>query len=136
MHYTVEIHHDQRILCVRVSGTIAWANALGLSREMRETARKYEYGILCDVREAALHAGIDELYRYPRETEFLKDPALKSIRVALLTSHGKDEHSWEFYEETAKGAGVRVRVFLEDEQAALAWASGIAPDHYERPLSW
>jgi len=136
MDYTITIDKNRHIVVARVSGVLDWENAQVFSREVRETARQHGYNILVDLRQSSMETDIYEIYRFPRESETLKDPSLKSIKMALLVSHGKDEFSYEFYQETAQSAGVPTRVFFDDEQAALEWLTGTGPNQLERPTSW
>jgi len=128
MDYSITLDEDQHIVVAKVSGIINWENAPALSKEIRETAHQHGYNILIDMRQTTMEADIYEIYRYPRESEYLQDPTLKSIKTALVVSFGKDEFNWEFYQETAQSAGIPTRVFFDDEEAALEWLVSKGPD--------
>lgn len=123
LEFTTDIDHELGLVLIRVRGEINTTNAKSVSLRAREEAHMHGYGILYDFRAVKLDASFADLYRYPREALALTDKALKAPRGSILISKGKDEALWKFFEDATQNMGVNNRVFVEDEKAALEWAS-------------
>ena len=124
LEFTTDIDHELGLILIRVRGEMNTTNAKDVSLRAREEAHMHGYGILYDFRAVKLDTSFADLYRYPREALALTDKALKAPRGSILISKGKDEAQWKFFEEATQNMGVNDRVFIEDEKAALEWASG------------
>ena len=124
LEFTTDLDHELGLVLVRVRGRINTTNAKDVSLRAREEAHMHGYGVLFDFRAVSMDASFADLYRYPREAPAPTDKALKVPRCSLLISKGKDEAHWKFFEDATRSAGVNDRLFVEDEKAALEWASG------------
>ena len=124
LEFTTDLDHELGVVMVRARGTMNPTNAPEVSLVGREEGHMHGYGVFFDIRAVNLDASFADLYRYPREVKALTDKNLKAPRCALLVKKGKDEAHWKFFEDAVQNAGVNDRVFVEDETAALEWASG------------
>lgn len=118
------VDHADRVIRVRIQGSIQPSNAWKLPKRPRLLASRWHYGIYYDCRGVDLKATPVELYKLPRTADVLTDPERKRWRAAFLVSTDATEDLWDFYVTTARNCGVNCRLFLDDERAALTWATG------------
>ncbi len=122
--YTIKLDDVFHVVYIEANGILDFSNGQELSITARETASKYNYGIFYDFRDVFLDVSIANIYRLPRENKAVEDIHHRCIRAAFLISSGEQVANWEFYETVSKNCGVLNRVFIEDEENALKWASG------------
>jgi hypothetical protein len=112
---------ERCIVVARAEGTIDQALAVAMVGEARRASAQCGHNILYDMRDARpgdMSAG--GLFWMPRQVKALQSPEAKRVRVALL--HPPQFVAMANYWEDAFGnAGLRVRAFVEDEGAAVAW---------------
>ena len=77
--------------------------------------------MLYDVINVSLGVGIFDAYYYPRDIETLyEDPKHRYGKAAIV--YKADKEFWEFFETTARNAGVNVKLFRKREEA-IEWLS-------------
>ncbi len=121
----VDLNYEQKIVRVACSGILNMSMAPEVSKSGRMTARNLGMNLLFDFRGLELDVDKVDIYNFPRQTDALQDPELKTLAVALLVKAGEDEENWKFYETTSRNAGVNVRVFVDNEPAAVEWLVGL-----------
>ena len=122
MEYDVKIDaRNQVVLCV-CKGTLNLASAKAMTRDVRKQSFELGYGLLYDVTNVSLGVGIVDAYSYPRDTaELYEDPRHRYGKAAI--TYKADKEFWEFFETTARNAGVNVKLFRKREEA-IEWLSG------------
>ena len=124
LEYSTDLDHELGVVLLRARGEMNWDNAREVSLRAREEAVMHGFGVFFDFRAVTLDASFAEMYRFPREAQSMVDSALRAPKCALLIRGGKDEAHWRFFEDSTQNAGLNDKVFIEDEKAALEWASG------------
>ena len=121
MEYDVKIDdRNQVVLCV-CKGMLELASAKAMTRDVREQSFALGYGLLYDVTNVSLGVGIVDAYSYPRDTaDLYEDPRHRYGKAAII--YEGDKEFWEFFETTARNAGVNVKLFRKREEA-IEWLS-------------
>lgn len=124
MNYTVDIDNKNKVVLCTCRGMLDLASAKSMTRDVRKRAYELGYGLVYDVTNVSLEVGITDAYSFPRDEDIYED--LKHRRGKAAVVYKNDKDFWEFFETTARNAGVDVLVFSEIEEA-LKWLSGKQP---------
>lgn len=89
--------------------------------ESRVAAAKTDSVLLYDVRQSTAKVSLADWFFLPRRLDALKNPEARSRKVAVIVS-SDDLADYRFYEDVARNAGLRFRVFL-NEIEATGWLS-------------
>lgn len=117
--YDVLLDDDLKLVRVTARGHLSKPLGYEIITKARMLAAEKGYGILCDVRDAALQVGLGDWFFLPRELDVLQSGATRNVRVAVVIPPEAVEE-YRFYEDVTANVGLTFRVFL-DEQAAVAW---------------
>jgi hypothetical protein len=125
MEYDVEIDDRNHVVLCVCKGTLELASAKAMTRDVRKQSFELGYGLLYDVTSVSLGVGIVDAYSYPRDiTTLYEDPTHRSGKAAII--YKADKKFWEFFEMTARNAGVNVKLFRKREEA-IKWLSAEKP---------
>ena len=121
MEYDVEINKKNKVVLCVCKGALDLASAKAMTRDVRKQSFELGYGLLYDVTSVSLGVGIVDAYSYPRDIKGLyEDHTHRSGKAAII--YKADKEFWEFFETTARNAGVNVRLFRKREEA-IEWLS-------------
>ncbi|MDP4239445.1 MAG: STAS/SEC14 domain-containing protein [Bacteroidota bacterium] len=119
MEYTYEIVNDDRIIKVKASGEITPKEAAIMGKNIRIKAKELSYKILFDLRQAENKVSISEAYFWFADHYDKIDIKLRYIPTAHVT-HEEDKSFFKFFETTCFNKCIKVRMFMEQEEA-LNW---------------
>jgi len=123
MDYDISIDHKNRIVLCASEGKLNVELATSMARDARKQAFELGYKTLYDVTNASLNIGILGAYHLPRDIKNLyENPKHRSGKAAILYGPDRDKGFWDFFEATARNAGVDVMVFCSEEEA-VKWLS-------------
>ena len=125
MDYTIDIDDKNKVVLCTCRGVIDVPSARSMVREVRKTAFDLDYGVLYDVTRLSLGVSISDAYFFPRDIENIYEDLKHSFSKAAIV-YKADEDFWDFFETTARNAGLAVSLFREPEEA-LEWISGKQP---------
>lgn len=119
--FKISLDHEKRLVRVSASGVFNVADGHRMITEARRTAAEHSYNLLYDARESATNVEFGSWLELPKQLEVLKDESARKTAVAIIVTNARDDSTgFVFYEFVAKNAGLRVRLF-PDEQSALKW---------------
>jgi len=125
IEYSIKIDNDLHVIHVQAHGILNFASAQDMSVKARAMASKYNYGIFYDFTDIVMDADISDIYKFTKENKALEDIDTRNVKAAFLISCQAQIDYWEFYELESRNCGLLNRVFIEDEENALKWASGV-----------
>ena len=121
MEYDITIDSKNEVVLCVCRGILDLASAKSMTKDVRKKAFELGFGLLDDVKNVSLDVGIIDAYSFPRDKETLyEDPEHSFGKAAVL--YKTDKEFWEFFETTARNAGVNVRLFCKREEA-MEWLS-------------
>ena len=127
MNYDISIDHKNKIVLCASEGELTMKSAALMTRDARKQAFELGYNTFHDVTNVSLSVGILDAYSFPRAMENIyEDSRHRSGRAAIIYAPDKDRVFWEFFESTARNAGVDVMVFCNKEEA-VQWLSMTRP---------
>ena len=116
--YKIDLDQDRKVVIVTVQGKISNKSGKEVITNARSSAEEYGYNILYDLRETELSISVADLFHLARNPEVLGNPKMKYVtRVAILSVPDDQNSNYNFYETTAHNAGLRVKVFMDEEEA-------------------
>ena len=118
--YTVTLDHDQGLVRVHAEGEFNADLGMQLITEARKNAAEHQYHIVCDVRESRAHVSLAEWFFLPRRLGVYTDFNTRNTKTALIVTPGMQESAYRFFETVASNVGLRIKVFLHEEEA-LEW---------------
>ena len=122
LEYDIAPHETHAgILRMTCKGFLNVENAAEVTQKARAMALEQGDALLFDYCQVTLTAGMGEIYFYPRQQEFLATEPTRAVRTAILITENPELKKWQFYETTAQNTGLNVRLFVDDEEGALAW---------------
>ena len=125
MDYDIDIDNKKKVVLSTCRGMLDLASAKSMTRDVRKRAYELGYRLLYDVSNVSLSVGIIDAYSFPRDMENIyEDLRHRKSKAAIVYKFDKD--FWEFFETTARNAGVNVMLFCEKEKA-LEWLSEEKP---------
>ena len=124
LEFSTDLDNELGLVLVRARGAMNYENATEVSLRAREEATMHGYGVFFDFRAVTLDSSLAEMVRFPHESPSTTNEALRKPKCAVLVRDDKDLDFWRHFEEATQKAGLRDKVFVEDERAALEWASG------------
>ena len=123
MEYDIHIDYENRIVLCAARGVLDLESARSMTRDARKKSFELDYGLLYDVTEATLNVKIVDAYSFPRDIKNIyEDNAHRRGKAAIVYKSDKD--FWEFFETTARNAGVIVKLFREKKEA-IEWLSEV-----------
>ena len=123
MDYSFDIFLDdeRRLVRVVVKGEVFQAEGEKIITTARETAAKYNYNILCDMRAATTTVDFARWYRLPRDLEvFNISEARKTKSAVIILQTDTALEGYKFYETVSDNLGFKTRIFFEEAEA-LQW---------------
>jgi hypothetical protein len=123
MNWEIEYLHEEGVLAVKTSGTLANVDEnQKLIAEVLAVLKKYDVTkCLIDDRDLTLKLKTMDIYNLPELISKLG--VSRTYRVALVVAESaRDNEGFEFYETRAYNLGYKHRLFT-DIEAALGWLS-------------
>jgi hypothetical protein len=123
MNWEIEYLHEEGVLAVKTSGTLANVDEnQKLIAEVLAALKKYDVTkCLIDDRDLTLKLKTMDIYNLPELISKLG--VSRTYRVALVVAESaQDNEGFEFYETRAYNLGYKHRLFT-DIEAALGWLS-------------
>ena len=121
MEYDVDIDSGNQVVLCICKGRLDLASAQAITRDVRKQSFELGYGLLYDVTNVSLGIGIGAVYSFPRDVATIYEAPIHRRGKAAIV-YRVDEDFWEFFETTARNAGVHVRLFRTREEA-IEWLS-------------
>jgi hypothetical protein len=118
--YTITLDHEQGLVHVIAQGEFDLESGGELITDARENATEHQYHILCDVRDSRAKVSLADWFFLPRRLAAYKNTKTRRIKTAILVTPGRQESVYRFFETVAVNLGLRIKIFL-DEEDALGW---------------
>jgi hypothetical protein len=118
--YKVTVDPSNEIVRLIASGEIDKSLGHEMITETRMTASKHGYSIFCDATKAKVNVSVIDWFMLPRTLPVLQDPNIRKIKAAILIPSGEQEDNYKFYETVTYNEGMKVRVFLNEDDA-ISW---------------
>jgi hypothetical protein len=118
--YTVLLNHEQGLVYVIAQGDFELKTGQELITDAREKATETQYHILCDVRASRAKVNLADWFFLPRRLAVYKNMKTRRIKTAIVVNPGRQENVYRFFETVASNMGLRIKIFLREEDA-LEW---------------
>jgi len=118
--YTITLNHEQGLVHVVAQGNFNLPLGDQMITAAREQAAQNRYKIMCDVRESRTRVTMADWFNLPRRLAAYRKMETRNIKTALLVTPGRQEDLYRFVETVMGNMGLRIRVFLDLEDA-LEW---------------
>ena len=119
-HYTITLNQEQRLVYVIAQGEFDLDLGEQLITDARQKATENQYNILCDVRASRANVNLADWFFLPRRLTAYKNLKTRNITTAIVVTTGRQENVYRFFETVAGNIGLRIKIFL-DEEDALEW---------------
>lgn len=119
--YSISYDNDHGLTRVELIGDLDRDLGDKVITESRLAAAKTDSDLLYDVRRSTSKVSLADWFFLPRRLDALKNPEARARKVAVIVS-SDDLADYRFYEDVARNAGLRFRVFL-NEIEAIGWLS-------------
>jgi len=123
--YTITLNHEQGVVYVLAQGEFDFQLGGELITDARKQAAEHQYHIFCDVRESRAKVNLADWYYLPRRLFVYRDWETRTVKTAILVEAGKQENVYRFFETVANNLGLRIKIFLREEDAR-EWLGGKA----------
>jgi sulfur relay (sulfurtransferase) DsrF/TusC family protein len=121
--YTITLNHEQGLIYLVAQGEFNFETAGELITDARQQAAEHQYSIFCDARESTAKVNLADWYYLPRRLFVYRDLKTRRVKTAILVREGRQENAYRFFETVANNLGLRIKVFLREEEA-LEWLGG------------
>jgi hypothetical protein len=118
--YTLTLDHKHSLVTVVAQGEFDMNSGMELITDARKNAAENQYNIFCDVRDSTAKVNLADWFFLPRRLGVYKNANARKTRTAILVAPGGQENSYRFFETVTNNIGLRIKVFLNEEDA-LAW---------------
>lgn len=119
--FDIILDHEMKLVKVTIAGELFQSDGEKVITAARETAAKYKYHILYDMRQATTTVQFASWYKLPRELEVFKIPEARQTKAAVVVSKtDKALNEYRFYETVTDNLGFKLRIFFEEEDA-IRW---------------
>lgn len=119
--YSISYDNDHGLTRVELTGDLDRDLGDKVITESRVAAAKTDSDLLYDVRRSNSNVSLADWFFLPRRLDALKNPQARATKVAVIVA-SDDLADYRFYEDVARNAGLRFRVFL-NEIEAIGWLS-------------
>lgn len=121
--YTITLDHEKGLVYVAAQGEFDAKSGGELITDARKQAAEHQYHIFCDVRESRTKANLADWFYLPRRLFVYRDLKTRTVKTAILVMPGSQEDAYRFFETVANNIGLRIKIFLREEEA-LEWLRG------------
>jgi hypothetical protein len=118
--YTITLNHEQGLVHVVAQGEFDLESGQELITAARKNATEHQYHILCDVRASRATVSLADWFFLPRRLAVYKNMQTRRITTAIVVTAGRQENVYRFFETVASNMGLRIKIFLREEDA-LEW---------------
>ena len=118
--YTLTLDHEQGLVIVVAQGEFDMNSGMELITDARKNAAENQYHIFCDVRASKAAVNLADWFFLPRRLGVYQNLETRKSRTAILVTPGRQENNYRFFETVTNNIGLRIKVFLNEEDA-LAW---------------
>jgi len=119
-HYTITLNHERGLVHVIAQGEFDLESGQRLITDARKNATENRYHILCDVRASRAKVNLADWFFLPRRLGVYKNWKTRNIKTAIVVTLGRQESVYRFFETVASNMGLRIKIFLREEDA-LEW---------------
>lgn len=106
MNYTVDFDNKNKFVLCTCRGMLDLASAKSKTIFVRKRVYELGYGLVYDVTNISLEVGIIDAYSFSRDEDIYDD--LKHCRGKAVVVYKNEKDFWEYFETTARNAGVDV----------------------------
>ena len=118
--YTITLDQEHGLVYVVAQGNFSIALGEQMITASLEQAAENRYKIICDARDSQTRATLADWFNLPRRLAAYRKMDTRSIKTAILVTPGRQEDLYRFVETVMGNMGLRIRVFLDMEEA-LEW---------------
>ena len=112
--YVISLDDESRMIRLVVKGEISKSEGERIIVEARNRAAENEYDILCDLTDASIKATMADWFYLVRNKEIY--PSIPTEKTAILVSP-ESWKSFKFIENVTRNVGLKIRIFLQEEDA-------------------
>ncbi len=124
MKYNICLETELRLVRCKLEGELDIEESIQLSKRLREKADKLNFNILYDARKLKEPQTAMPVHDFTAKLSSILESIVnrKNVWIAFLYKEGNYDGYWQFYEEAASAKGLKVRVFIDREEA-ISWLS-------------
>jgi len=124
MKFDFHLDDTLKLICCNLEGELEIEEAIRLSKKLREKAYELNFNVLYDARKLEEPNSAMPVHDFTAKLSSILESVVqrKHIKVAFLYESGSHDGFWQFYEDAAADRDLKIRVFVEKEEATK-WLS-------------
>lgn len=118
MNHKTSIDNEVKIIYCTLEGELDIEKSISLSKNLRETASELGFNVLYEaskLQEPISDTPVHDLT--VKLSSILDATILREVMVAFVYEYGTYDEYWQFYEKAATERGLKIKVFIDKEEA-------------------